>query len=70
MAKGSPHRYRSAREFGATLQKALHNEPIEFFNPAVYAPAAARRRAYEKGDYDYAGEIVGELESEGHLDGK
>jgi tetratricopeptide (TPR) repeat protein len=69
MAKDVAHRYRSAREFGDTLQKALHNEPIEIFNPARLRPRMQRaHEAYDKGDYDYASEIVGELESEGHWD--
>jgi serine/threonine-protein kinase len=69
IAKDGTHRYRSAREFGDTLQKALHNEPISFFDPARLRPRLQRaHEAYDKGEYDYAGEIIGELESEGYLD--
>jgi serine/threonine-protein kinase len=69
MAKEPLHRYRSAREFAETLQKALHNEPIEIFNPSRLQPRMKRaREAFTKGDYDYAREILGEIESEGHLD--
>ncbi|HUA20137.1 MAG TPA: protein kinase [Bryobacteraceae bacterium] len=69
MAKSPAHRYRSAREFGEVLQKALHNEPIELFNPARIRPRLQRaHEAYDKGDYEYASEIVAELEAEGHLD--
>jgi serine/threonine-protein kinase len=71
MAKEPLHRYRSAREFAETLQKALHNEPIEMFNPARLRPRLQRaHEAFEKGDFDYAAEILEEIESEGHLDGE
>jgi eukaryotic-like serine/threonine-protein kinase len=69
MAKNPLHRYRSAREFGEILQKALHNEPIELFNPARIRPRLQRaREAYDKGDYEFGSEIIAELEAEGHLD--
>ncbi|HEV3332901.1 MAG TPA: protein kinase [Bryobacteraceae bacterium] len=69
MAKEAWHRYASAREFGDTLQKALHNEPIELFNPERIRPRLQRaRETYERGDLQFASEIVGELEAEGHLD--
>jgi len=69
IAKEPLHRYRSGREFAETLQKALHNEPIEIFNPSRLRPRLQRaHEAYDKGDYDYAREILGEIESEGHLD--
>ena len=69
MAKSPAHRYRSAREFGEVLQKALHNEPIDLFNPARIRPRLQRaHEAYDKGDYEYASEIVAELEAEGHLE--
>ncbi len=69
IAKDPLHRYKSARDFGEILQKALHNEPIEIFNPARIRPRLERARgAYDKGDYEYASEIITELESEGYLD--
>jgi len=69
MAKQPGHRFSNAREFGDTLQKALRNEPIERFEPAKIQPRIERvKRAYSEGDYQFAQEILSELESEGHLD--
>jgi serine/threonine-protein kinase len=69
MAKQPWHRYSSAREFAETLQKALRNEPIEIFNQARVRPKLQRAmETLERGDCQYAAEIVGELEGEGHLD--
>ncbi len=69
MAKQSWHRFSSAREFADTLQKGLRNEPIEFFDPARIEPRIQRAtKAFEQSDLEFAGEILGELESEGHLD--
>jgi serine/threonine protein kinase len=69
MAKQAWHRYSSAREFGDTLNKALRNEPIEFFDASRTRPRLQRAtKALEEGDYQFASEILGELEAEGHLD--
>lgn len=69
MAKQPWSRYSSAREFADTLQKALRNEPIEFFDPARLKPRIERATtAFEGGDLQFAAEILTELESEGHLD--
>ena len=69
MAKQPWHRYSAAREFGETLQKALRNDPIELFNPLRIRPRLQRAtETFERGDYQFASEIVGELEAEGHLD--
>ncbi|MGA7382039.1 MAG: protein kinase [Terriglobales bacterium] len=69
MAKQPWHRFASAREFGEVLNKALRNEPIEFFDPARTRPRLERAtKALETGDYQFAGEILGELEAEGHID--
>jgi serine/threonine protein kinase len=69
LAKQPYHRFLSAREFGDTLQKALRNEPIERFEPAKIQPRIERvRKATAEGDYQFAREILAELESEGHLD--
>ncbi len=68
-AKNPLQRFRSAREFSDILQKAFRGEQIEIFNPARIRPRLERaREAFNKKDYDFAGEIVAELESEGHLD--
>ena len=69
MAKQPWNRYDSVRELGETLQKALRNEPIELFDPARIQPRLQRAsKALESGDYQFADEIVGELEAEGNID--
>ncbi|MGA8438487.1 MAG: protein kinase [Candidatus Sulfotelmatobacter sp.] len=69
MAKQSWHRFASARDFGDTLSKALRNEPIEFFDPERTRPRLQRAtKALEEGDFQFAREILGELEAEGHMD--
>ncbi len=70
MAKQPWHRFASAREILAdALQKALRNEPLEFFNPARIQPRIERAsKAFETGDLQFAGEILTELEAEGHID--
>lgn len=69
MAKRPWNRFDTAREFGDTLQKALRNEPIELFDPSRIQPRLQRAvKALEGGDFQFAGEIVGELEAEGVID--
>jgi eukaryotic-like serine/threonine-protein kinase len=69
MAKQSWHRFASARDLSDTLSKALRNEPIEAFDPQRLAPRLQRAtKALEGGDLQFAGEILGELEAEGHMD--
>jgi len=69
LAKQPWNRYSSAREFAETLLKGLHNEPIEFFNPARIQPRIERAsKAFEQGDAQFAAEILSDLEAEGHID--
>ena len=69
MAKQPWHRFSTARDFGDTLNKALRNEPIEFFDTSRLRPRLQRcTKALEEGDYQFAGEILSELEAEGHID--
>ena len=69
MAKQAWHRFASAREFAEVLNKALRDEPIEFFDPSRTRPRLERAtKAVAAGDYQFAGEILGELEAEGHID--
>ncbi len=69
MAKQPWNRFDNAREFGETLRKALRNQPIEMFDPARIQPRIERaNKAFEGGDYQFAGEIVTELEAEGNID--
>ncbi len=69
MAKQPIHRYGSAREFADTLQKAYRNQPIDRFDPARTQPKIERARgAFERGDCDFASELLSELEAEGNVD--
>ncbi|MFZ0731893.1 MAG: protein kinase [Candidatus Sulfotelmatobacter sp.] len=69
MAKQPWHRFDNARDFGDALQKALRNQPIEIFDPARIQPRIQRAtKALDSGDYQFASEIVGELEAEGNID--
>jgi serine/threonine-protein kinase len=69
MAKEPLHRFSTAREFAETLQKAQRNEPIEIFDSARIQPRIERaQKAFEQEDYEFAGEILSGLESEGHID--
>jgi len=69
MAKQGWHRFASARELGDTLSKALRNEPIEFFDAERTRPRLQRAiKALADGDLQFAGEILGEVEAEGHMD--
>jgi eukaryotic-like serine/threonine-protein kinase len=69
MAKQPAYRFSSAREFADALQKALRNEPIEGFDPAKISLRIERvKKASNEGDYQFAGELLRELESEGHID--
>jgi len=69
MAKQPWNRFDTAREFGDTLQKAARNEPIAIFDPSRTQPRIqTATKALERGDYQFAGEIVGELEAEGNID--
>lgn len=69
MAKQPWNRFDTAREFGDTLQKAARNEPIAIFDPSRTQPRIqTATKALERGDYQFAGEIVGELEAEGNIE--
>jgi serine/threonine protein kinase len=69
IAKQPFHRFSSAREFSETLRKALRSEPIEYFDQAKIQPRIERvKKAQGEGDYQFAREILSELEAEGHID--
>ena len=69
MAKQPWHRFSNAREYAETMQKALRNEPIERFDRTKIQPRIERiKKAFGEGDYQFAMEILTELESEGHID--
>jgi len=69
IAKQPWHRFFNIREFGDSLTKALRNEPLDYFDDAKIKPRLERaRQNYENGDYEFASEILSELEAEGQLD--
>jgi serine/threonine-protein kinase len=69
LAKRPWHRFPNAKEFAETLQKALHNQPLAFLDPEKIKPRIERaKKAFREGDYDFASEVLFELEAEGHLD--
>src|SRR5215469_11176724 len=69
MAKQPLHRFSGTREFGEVLKKALRNEPIECFDSSRIQPRIDRaKKAQGEGDYQFALDILNELEAEGHLD--
>ena len=69
MAKQPWNRFDTAREFGEVLQKAWRNEPIALFDPTRTQPRIqTATKALEKGDFQFAGEIISELEAEGNID--
>ncbi|MGD0869614.1 MAG: protein kinase [Bryobacteraceae bacterium] len=69
IAKQPWHRFFNMREFADALQKALRNEPLEYFDSAKIKPRLERAsKSFEAGDYAFASEVLSELEAEGHLD--
>jgi serine/threonine-protein kinase len=69
MAKRPYHRFQTARDFAETLQRAMRSEPIEIFEPSRIRPRLERAaKAFEQADYQFAAEILEELEAEGHID--
>jgi len=69
LAKQPWHRFASAREFAEILLKSFRNETVEMFDVARIQPRVERaRKAFEQNDYQFASEILGELEAEGNID--
>jgi len=69
LAKQPWHRFASAREFAEVLAKSFRNETVEMFDSARIQPLVERaKRAFEQNDYQFASEILGELEAEGNTD--
>ena len=69
LAKQPFHRFLTIREFGDALQKARRNERLELFDTAKIKPRLERARlSFEMGDYNFALEVLAELEAEGRLD--
>ena len=68
-AKGPWNRFATAREFAEQLQRAVKGETIEEFSRARIEPRIERAaRALREGDFDFAAEILNELQLEGRVD--
>jgi eukaryotic-like serine/threonine-protein kinase len=68
MAKQPWNRTSTARQFAEELQRALHGQPIDRFDPNRIEPRIARaQKALESSQYDFAADILGEIEAEGHI---
>ncbi len=68
MAKQPWHRFSSAREFADALQRALRNQPIERFDPSKTEARLQRARvALGDSEYEFASEILNELECQGYI---
>ena len=66
MAKEPMHRFPSANLMAECMQKALRNEPIEYFSPDRIQPRLMRaKKAAAAGDHEFAQEILSGLEAEG-----
>ena len=69
MAKQPWNRFSTAKDFADTLLKAHRNEAIEIFDVSKLEPRIQKAtRAYEQGNYQFASELLNELESEGHVE--
>jgi eukaryotic-like serine/threonine-protein kinase len=69
LAKPPYHRFSSAREFSEILQRSLRGERVEIFDRSRIQPRINRvKKALKEGDYQFAIDILGELESEGNID--
>jgi serine/threonine-protein kinase len=68
LAKKPYNRFQTSREFADCLQKALRNQPLERFNPEKVEPRIQKvEKALSGQEYDFANEILSELEEEGQL---
>jgi eukaryotic-like serine/threonine-protein kinase len=69
LAKQPYHRYTSAKEFADVLRRSQRNERVEFFDSQKIRPRVDRaKKALTEGDYQFATELLSELESEGNVD--
>ena len=69
LAKQPSHRFFNMREYGETLLKALRNEPLDYLDSSKIKPRLERAaQSFEQGYYEFASEVLSELEAEGHLD--
>jgi serine/threonine protein kinase len=68
MAKDPRHRFASVREFSDYLRRAHRDDSFAVFDPNKFAPRLDKAtEAYRGGNFEFAQELVSELESEGYL---
>ncbi len=68
LAKKPYHRFQTSREFADNLQKALRNQPLERFRPDKVEPRIQKvEKALNGLEFEFASEILSELEEEGQL---
>jgi serine/threonine-protein kinase len=68
MAKQPWNRFASVREFGDCLQRAMRGEPLQLFDEARTAARIERaERALQNGEYEFANEVLTDLEAESYL---
>lgn len=69
LAKQPYHRYATAREFADVLRRSLRNEHVDLFDTQKIRPRINRvKKALSEGDYQFATELLSELEAEGNID--
>jgi len=68
MAKDPRHRFTSVKEFGDYLRRAHYDDSLTVFDPSKFTPRLDKAtEAYQQGNFEFAQELISELESEGYL---
>jgi serine/threonine-protein kinase len=69
LAKQPYHRFATAKEFADVLHRSVRNEHVELFDSQKIRPRINRvKKALNEGDYQFATELLSELEAEGNID--
>lgn len=69
LAKQPWHRFPTTKDFGEALLKACRGEPLDCFDETAIAQRLAKAtESFNSGDYEFASEILTELEGEGYFD--
>jgi serine/threonine protein kinase len=67
MAKDSRHRFATVKEFGDYLRRAHYDDSLTVFDPGKFAPRLEKAaEAYQLKNFEFAQELINELESEGY----
>ncbi|WP_254063757.1 protein kinase [Granulicella sp. S190] len=68
LAKDPAHRFSSVKEFNDALRRAHYDPLFMVFDPTKFKPRLEKATAaYEAGNFEFAQELLGELQSEGFL---